>query len=196
MDRARVSKAWSVTGAWRVLEKASKTETPEPTTVRSRGLLAGAVAKSLDIGVQTLHFYEREGLIPEPPRSESGYRLYTPEIVERVRFIRKAQALGLLLDEIKQVLELVAQGSSPCGRVQNSLAEKLADVDRRLQKLHSFRDELARLTEEATSAKVGDGAARICSIVETAMPKAASESSRDRIRVALRSGRGAAQPRS
>ncbi len=167
----------------------SSPKTPEPTTLRARGLLAGAVAKSLEIGIQTLHFYEREGLIPEPPRSESGYRLYTPEIVDRVRFIRKAQALGLPLHEIKQVLELAARGSSPCGRVQASLAEKLADVDRRLRELQSFRDELARLSEQATNPTVSDGGARICSIVETAMPASAPEPPRERVLVALRSRR-------
>ena len=166
-----------------------------PTTLRARGLLAGAVAKSLEIGVQTLHYYEREGLIPEPLRSASGYRLYTPEIVERVRFIRKAQALGLPLEEIKQVLALAARGTSPCGRVQAALADRLADVDRRLQALQSFRDELARLTEHSPGAPVSNGEARICRIVETAMPESAPEPAREHAGFALRSRRGTAQPR-
>jgi len=72
---------------------------------------AGEVAKELGIGVQTLHFYEREGLIPPPARSDSGYRLYSRELVDRVVFIRKAQALGLPLQEIKDVLTLVEHGA-------------------------------------------------------------------------------------
>jgi len=54
-------------------------------------MLAGEAAKVLGVGIRTLHFYEQQGLIPHPPRSEGGYRIYTPEIVERVRFIRKAR---------------------------------------------------------------------------------------------------------
>ena len=69
------------------------------TALPSRGMLTGDVAKMLGIGVQTLYYYEREGLVPSPERSESGYRLYTAEMVERVRFIRKAQALGLPLKQ-------------------------------------------------------------------------------------------------
>ncbi|HEY0950532.1 heavy metal-responsive transcriptional regulator [Nocardioides sp.] len=136
--------------------------------VRARGLLAGDVAKALGVGVQTLHYYEREGLIPPPPRSESGYRLYTPELVDRVRFIRKAQALGLPLDEVRRILRLAEEGSSPCGRVQTALAAKLADVDRRLAELQTFRDELATLVARSSDlAAQGDGA-QVCAIVEDA----------------------------
>jgi MerR family mercuric resistance operon transcriptional regulator len=106
--------------------------------------LAGEVAKSLGVGIQTLYYYEREGLIPEPPRTNSGYRLYPPELVERVRFIRKAQALGLPLSEIREILYLAGQGTSPCGRVRNALAEKLREVDARLRELRSFRNEMGK----------------------------------------------------
>lgn len=137
-------------------------------TLRARGLLAGDVAKALSIGIQTLHYYEREGLIPPPPRSDSGYRLYTPEHVERVRFIRKAQALGLPLDEIKDVLRLAKRGTSPCGRVQAALAAKLREVDERLKELQSFRDELAALVREAPALQDSGGPAQVCAIVEDA----------------------------
>ncbi len=130
-------------------------------------MLAGDVAKSLGIGVQTLHYYEREGLIPAPPRSESGYRLYSPELVERVHFIRKAQGLGLPLDEVKDVLRLAEQGSSPCGRVQAALADKLREVDERLRELQSFRNELANLIQAASSHRQNG---QVCAIVEEAAP--------------------------
>jgi len=130
-------------------------------------MLAGNVAKSLGIGVQTLHYYEREGLIPAPARSESGYRLYSPELVERVQFIRKAQGLGLPLDEVKDVLRLAEQGSSPCGRVQAALADKLREVDERLRELRSFRNELANLIQEASSHGQNG---QVCAIVEEAAP--------------------------
>jgi len=131
-------------------------------------MLAGDVAKALGVGVQTLHYYEREGLIPPPPRSESGYRLYTPALVERVGFIRKAQALGLPLGEIRDVLALAEQGTSPCGRVQRALADKLAEVDRHLAELESFRRDLAALVTRAgdLAARAPHRDARVCAIVE------------------------------
>lgn len=131
-------------------------------------LLAGEVAKKLGVGVQTLHFYEQQQLIPRPPRSESGYRLYTPEIIERLRFIRKAQALGFSLDEIKEILGLAKQGTSPCGTVQKALAEKLNEVDRRLEELRGFRAELASLVNHASELHDPNGGAQVCGIVEHA----------------------------
>lgn len=136
-------------------------------TAAQKGRLAGEVARSLGIGVQTLHYYEREGLIPPPRRTEAGYRLYTEELVGRVRFIRKAQALGLPLEEIREVFSLSERGSSPCGRVQAALAAKLAEVDERLRELRGFRDELARLIRQAPAFERAGGTA-VCAIVEEA----------------------------
>ncbi|MBA3256326.1 MAG: heavy metal-responsive transcriptional regulator [Pyrinomonadaceae bacterium] len=135
-----------------------------------RRLLAGEVAKELGVGVQTLHFYEQQGLIPHPPRSESGYRLYTPDIIERIRFIRKAQALGFSLDEIKEIFGLAKKGTSPCGPVQRALSEKLRDVDRRLEELRGFRADLAALIAEAPELSAHEQNAQVCSIVEEAAP--------------------------
>lgn len=164
-------------------------------TSSDKPLLVGEVARAAGVGVQTLHYYEREGIIPQPSRTAAGYRQYDGATIGRIRFVRKAQALGLSLDEIKEVLALAARGTSPCGRVQAALTEKLAEVDRRLQQMQSFRDELARLTEHATSAPVSDGEARICSILESARPASATEPRRERIRVGSRSRQGTAQPR-
>lgn len=139
-------------------------------SLRSRGMLIGDVAKTLAVGIQTLYYYEREGLLPSPERSESGYRLYTADMMDRVRFIRKAQALGLALHEIKDILELAEQGTSPCGRVQESLVAKLREVDERLRELRRFRNELAALVEKTGSLSNGSGQARVCAIVEESRP--------------------------
>lgn len=163
-------------------------------TTPSKPLRVGEVARAAGVGVQTLHYYEREGIIPPPARTAAGYRQYDDATIERIRFVRKAQALGLALDEIKEVLALAERGTSPCGRVQAALAERLADVDRRLWELQSFRDELARLTEHATNVQVGDGETRICRIVETARPATAPEPPRERVLVTRRSRRAAKQP--
>ena len=137
---------------------------------RSDRLLAGDVAKLLGIGVQTLHYYERTELIPSPARSGSGYRLYTPQLVGRVRFIRKAQALGLPLDEVKDILRLTDEGASPCGRVQAALTEKLREANERLRELESFRDELAALVAQAPSLSDHGSSSHVCAIVEEAIP--------------------------
>lgn len=131
-------------------------------------MYVGEAAKAAGVGIQTLHFYEGQRLISRPPRSRSGYRLYTPEIVEQVRFIRKAQALGFSLDEIREILDLARKGTSPCGRVQAALAEKMAEVDRRLEELRRFRVELASLIKQAHVLSAHKNDARVCSIVEEA----------------------------
>lgn len=134
-------------------------------------MLAGDAAKALGVGVQTLHYYEREGLIPPPSRSASGYRLYTQAELERVRFVRKAQALGLPLHEVKDILHLAEQGRSPCGRVQVALVEKFREVNERLRELESFRDELATLIQQATVLRDTGVAPRVCAIVEEVHPR-------------------------
>lgn len=139
-------------------------------TLRRDRILAGDVAKLLGIGVQTLHYYEREGLIPSPARSDSGYRLYTPQLVDRVRFIRKAQALGLPLDEVRDIFRLTEKGASPCGRVQAAFTEKLREVNERLRELESFRDELAALVAHAPSLSDNSSSPHVCAIVEEAIP--------------------------
>ena len=136
-------------------------------------LLAGDVAKLLGVGVQTLHFYEREGLIPQVPRSPAGYRIYPSPVVERLRFIRQAQSLGLPLTEVKEILSLADRGGSPCGRVQDALEQKLAEVDRRLSELRGFRRHLAGLVKRAKTVYANSPGARVCPIVEHAhLPRA------------------------
>lgn len=142
----------------------------EPTENGTTGLRVGEAAADLGVGVQTLHYYEREGLIPPPPRSESGYRTFPPDLMERLRFIRRAQALGLSLAEIRETLELAEVGESPCGRVQAALARKLEEVDRRLTELLAFRDQLHHLIESAPGLQAESPAGRVCTIVEHADP--------------------------
>ena len=134
------------------------------------GLLPGEAARALGVGVQTLHYYEREGFIPPPERTESGYRLYSPELIERIGFIRKAQALGLPLKEMREVLALVEGGASPCGRVQAALQERLREVDRRLRELWSFRRELAALIGRSSELSSRCEEPHLCAIVERADP--------------------------
>ena len=137
---------------------------------RERGLLAGEVASQFGIGAQTLHYYERERLIPPPERSPAGYRLYTPALVERIGFIRQAQALGLSLAEIHDILRLSDTGAWPCGHVQRALSAQLQRVDSRLRALQQFRHELALLVQRAPALQAQGAGAGHCAIVEHAVP--------------------------
>ena len=147
------------------------------TKVEPREMLAGDVAKDLGVGVQTLHYYEREGLIPPPRRAQNGYRIYDAPLVERIRFVRKAQSLGLSLDDVKEIFELADRGACPCGHVHTALTARLKEVDDRLRELRGFRSELAALVQRAgrigaqsarsTSAS-RSGAGTVCEIVESA----------------------------
>ena len=92
-------------------------------------LRVGSIAKKAGVGVQTLHYYERIGLLPKPTRSEANYRLYSPDALRRVRFIKKAQALGFKLEEIKQILDLKSHGRAPCRKVTELGEQHLREID-------------------------------------------------------------------
>lgn len=106
-------------------------------------LKAGEVAEQTGVGVQTLHFYERSGLLPRPKRSAANYRLYSPEFVRRVQFIKKAQAFGFTLDEIRDILDLKDHGKAPCRRVAEIAGERLREIEAELAKWRGFRRALA-----------------------------------------------------
>jgi len=106
--------------------------------MQTNSLKVGEVAEQAGVGVQTLHYYERLGLLPKPGRSAANYRLYSPEAVRRVRFIKKAQALGLNLQEIKEVLELKDRRKAPCGRVPALAERRFEEIDRQIAELRAF----------------------------------------------------------
>ena len=105
---------------------------------------AGELAADTGINVQTLHYYERIGLLPRPARSLANYRIYSADALRRVRFIKKAQGLGFTLAEIKQILELKTHGRAPCRQVIEIGEEHLHEVDTRLAQLRGYRRALAQ----------------------------------------------------
>ena len=107
-------------------------------------LRVGSIAKKAGVGVQTLHYYERIGLLPKPTRSEANYRLYSPEALRRVRFIKKAQALGFKLEEIKQILDLKSHGRAPCRKVPELGEQHLREIDARIAQLRTYRRTVAQ----------------------------------------------------
>ena len=110
----------------------------------ANAMKVGAVAKAAGVGVQTLHYYERLGLLPKPKRSAANYRVYSPGTIRRVRFIKRAQAVGLSLEETKQILNLKDHGRAPCHRVVELGQKHLQEIDTRLSQLRAFHRLLAR----------------------------------------------------
>jgi DNA-binding transcriptional MerR regulator len=102
------------------------------------------------IGVQpeAIRYYEQRGLLPPPQRTASGYRIYTPEHLERVEFIKKCQALGFSLDEIRELMELKFRGNSPCYHVRDLLVDKINEVEAQIQRLQTFQQELQTYARE------------------------------------------------
>jgi MerR family copper efflux transcriptional regulator len=122
-------------------------ETAQKVTLHARPvntLKVGQVVAEVGVSVQTLHYYERLGLLPKPNRSAANYRLYAPEAVRRVRFIKKAQALGLTLEETKQILDLKDHGREPCRKVAELVQKHLQEIDARLTQLRAYRRALAQ----------------------------------------------------
>ena len=107
----------------------------------------GEVAAKAGVNVQTLRYYERRGLLPEPERRESGYRVYGPDAVRRVRFIKRAQELGFALSEAETLLALAAGGPESCDAARGMADEKIGELDRRIADLQAMRDSLQRLAE-------------------------------------------------
>lgn len=106
-------------------------------------LLIGDVAERAGVPTATIRYYESIGLLKRAPRASSGYRRYSEQTVEELRFVKKAQALGFSLDEVAEILQLSRSGKKPCAQVLSLGHEHLAAVDERIRQLQAFRDQLA-----------------------------------------------------
>ena len=124
-------------------------------------LTSGQLARAAGVHVETLRYYERQGLLPEPARRESGYRQYTAEDLAAVRFIKRAQGLGFSLKEVASLLALRVDGATPCVEVRARAGAKLADVEAKMADLARIRAALARLVEACT----GEGPTGHCPIL-------------------------------
>jgi DNA-binding transcriptional MerR regulator len=127
-------------------------------------LRIGEVAASSGIGVEALRFYERRGLLGRPARTASGYRAYDASVIERLAFIKRAQAIGFSLDEIAEILEMRGRGEAPCLEVREAARRKLVELDARLTELRRYRNELARTLDEWDERGMEDG--QFCGLIE------------------------------
>ena len=110
-------------------------------------LTIGVLAQAAGIGVETVRFYERKGLLPKPPRTPSGYRQYPGDTVDRVKFIRRAKGLGFALREISELLDLRVDEVAACGPVEAQAREKLEQVAGKVEALRRMETALQRLVE-------------------------------------------------
>lgn len=124
----------------------------------------GEVADDVGVNPKTIRYYESQGLMPEPPRTPSGYRSYGPEDVERLAFIRRARELDLQLDEIREILALREDGDRPCNYVLDVARRRLAELDDRIAAMQRARAELEALIGRAGDLPPGEG--RFCDLIE------------------------------
>jgi DNA-binding transcriptional MerR regulator len=140
-------------------------------TVRTPRVCGGTRRRRVG-SAKTIRFWEDQHLLPPPARTPAGYRDYDPAILERLAFIRHAQAAGLTLDAIGQVLDISDGGQPPCVHVAGLIARRLTEVEARLAELARTRDQLAALAERAAAQDPAD-CRGYCSIIATGAPPAA-----------------------
>lgn len=122
----------------------------------------GRAARKAGIGVETIRFYERRGLIEQPVKPRDGYRLYDQGTVERIRFIRQAQELGFSLNEIAELLALQTDPDADCADVRMQAIAKRGEVERKITQLKEIRSALDVLIATCP----GGGALRACTIMD------------------------------
>jgi DNA-binding transcriptional MerR regulator len=125
----------------------------------------GELAKRADVTPDTIRYYERLGLLAPPRRTEGRYRDYGPEALDDVRFIKKAQASGLKLSDVRDVMQIAAGGRAPCEHVRDTVTRRLAEVEERLEELRSLRTTLRSTLARLHRAPVPKARCR-CAVIE------------------------------
>ncbi len=132
-----------------------------------RTLTIGQLAGRGEVGVETVRFYERKGLLAEPDRRPSGYRQYDEDVVDRLRFIKRAKELGFTLNEIKELLSLRLDPMTTCADVKMRAEEKIDDIQARIRTLQRMKKALVKVTKACN----GTGSADECPILEAIEPQ-------------------------
>ncbi|MFP5252304.1 MAG: heavy metal-responsive transcriptional regulator [Actinomycetes bacterium] len=127
-------------------------------------MLIGELADEVGVNPKTIRYYESIGLLPEPARTDAGYRRYAAEDAERLAFIRRATELNLQLDEVAEILALRERDERPCGYVVEVARGRIDELDRRITQMQQARHELQQLLERAQDLPSGDGC--YCTLIE------------------------------
>ena len=129
-------------------------------------MTVGAAAAAAGVSAKAVRLWESKGLLPAAERTEAGYRVFTTDDVDVLRFIRQAKALGLTLSEIKNIIDLQHDGATPCGRVTELLDAHIADIDRTLADLRTLRRSLTSVRKQARESQRRGEHAVVCRIIE------------------------------
>jgi MerR family mercuric resistance operon transcriptional regulator len=127
----------------------------------------GELARRAGVNVQTVRYYERRGLLDEPERRDSGYRVYHTSVLQRLRFIRRAQELGFTLGEIGELLQLRLEHTTTAGAVKQRAERKIAEIDGKLRDLTRIRNALTHLAGRCHG---GRGPTGDCPLLEALGP--------------------------
>ena len=134
-------------------------------------LKIGEVARRAGVGVETLRFYERSGLLDRPARTEGGYRLYDAKALKTLEFIKRAQSLGFTLEEIKRIIAESRAGQRPCAEVRETVRRRLAELDEQMAQIRRYRNALATTLKQWDEKGFADG--DFCGLIESAEIRAA-----------------------
>lgn len=137
-----------------------------PATMSKDIYRIGDLAARIGVQPESIRYYERIGLLPKARRSSGGYRVFTSEHLERVELIKKMQALGFSLAEIREVLELKFTRGHSCQHVYERLKEKVASVERQIEDMRAFRRELAHALTKCEKSLRTHAEEEICPILE------------------------------
>lgn len=131
-------------------------------------LFIGDIADKLKLNPRTIRYYEKIGILPNPGRTESGYRIYNDRTIERLEFIRRAKALGLKLVEIKEILLLYDKGEVPCVRTRAFILNKINEIENKIADLTSLQAKLQKILKSQILKQFPQS---ICPIIEASEEK-------------------------
>jgi len=117
---------------------------------KTKAFTIGRLAKEAGINLESLRFYEQKGLLPKPPRSSSGYRLFPSDTVRRLRFIKRAQLLGFSLNEIRELLALRVTPRTTTTEIRKLTEAKIADIEEKIKSLDSMRKSLLKMARSCS----------------------------------------------
>ncbi|MBI2104373.1 MAG: heavy metal-responsive transcriptional regulator [Candidatus Omnitrophica bacterium] len=128
------------------------------------------MAKQAGVPIKTIRYYEDVGLLPKVTRTVAGYRLYAPDAVDRLQFIKKAQSLGLRLEHIKEILELADRGRCPCGHVQRLLKARLGELREKMAAMRTLEQRLKAATARGCPPNFRPRGKAICPTIQRQPP--------------------------
>lgn len=129
-----------------------------------KSMKIGEVSKRSGVGIETIRYYEREGLLQEPQRRPSGYRQYDESTISRLDYIRRAKELGFTLAEIRELLELSSAAHAGCNRIRQRAEAKIANIESKIRNLQNIKRSLRRIMQQCKT----NSSLRDCPLVHSA----------------------------